>query len=118
MGTNEPRLVRLRIANGQVIRQLFEQELNGLDHVTAEPLRFIESRISGQLSGEGFDISALDSGDRPLVKEGESEWMWKVIPKRAGKGFLVATIRVNSLESRPRRRVDLSIRRDVIVRSQ
>jgi len=117
MRTNEPRLVRLRIANGQVVRQLLEQELNRLEGVTAEPLRAIPCRISGQLSGEGFDISALDEGDRPLVDEGDSEWTWQVIPKRAGKGLLVATIRVNSLENRARRPADLSISRDVIVRS-
>jgi hypothetical protein len=118
MRTDEPHLVRLRIANKQASLKLMRQEMNRLDEVTAEPLRVIRSEISAQLSGENFDISTLDPRDRPFVMdEGESEWTWQVVPKRTGKELLIATIRINSLEKHPERRVDLSMTREVIVGS-
>src|SRR3954471_15020821 len=95
--------VLLKSANGPAVQRLLQQELDRLDEVNAEPLRAIESQISARLSGQGFDISALDPEDRPLVDEGESEWTWQIIPKFVGKGVLTATVRLNSLEKRPTR---------------
>src|SRR2546421_1996124 len=60
MRTNEPRLVRLSVANKEANLQILQQEMNRLEKVTAERLRTVETQISAMLSGEHFDASPLD----------------------------------------------------------